>query len=341
MKEYHRLLQRGAMSPEEFQQAISELPEVEPGPLYLVDLEGSGNGVLKAALPGDEVWFDLPAAALRNLTPISVDSGEPTRLLIAAAFKEGFESLPDTIGALIEATRRSSASELEEDAGVFITLPEDTLAAVDTEGPVIEAEADLSGLEVPPVRFRRKLFFDRYRQLFDTTLTQSQVDGIQALLGFIEADANMADVRWVAYLLATIKHECANRWRPIEEFSSGRQYCGRGDLGNTQAGDGPRFKGRGYVQITGRRNYKRLGQLLGADLVSQPLRTLEPAISYRTASLGMRQGHFTGKKLGDYIHGSTCDYRNARRIINALDKAELIKGYAVKLEAALRASQDA
>ena len=334
------------MSPEEFQQAISELQEMEPGPLYLVDREAFGEGVLKASPPGDEVWFDLPMAAVRSLTPISVDSGDPSRLLLTVAFKEGFESLPDTFGSLIQATTRWSSSESENDAGLFITLPEETLAAVDTEAPVIEygeerPEAELSGLEARTVRFHRKTFFDNYRRLFNTTLRQSQVDGIQALLGFIEEDANMADVRWVAYLMATIKHECADRWRPIEEFSSGRQYCGRADLGNTQAGDGPRFKGRGYVQITGRANYKRLGKLLGVDLVSSPLRALEPSISYKIASLGMRKGLFTGKKLADHIHGSTCDYRNARRNINALDRANLIKGYAMHLEAALRASQNA
>ena len=49
-------------------------------------------------------------------------------------------------------------------------------------------------------------------------------------------------------------------------------------------------------------------------------------------SYGMRNGSFTGKKLGDYINDAGCDYRNARKIINALDQADRIKGYADKLE---------
>lgn len=54
------------------------------------------------------------------------------------------------------------------------------------------------------------------------------------------------------------------------EFASGAAYEGRRDLGNTQRGDGVRFKGRGLVQITGRANYDRYGKLLGVDLVNNP-----------------------------------------------------------------------
>jgi hypothetical protein len=55
-------------------------------------------------------------------------------------------------------------------------------------------------------------------------------------------------------------------------------------------------------------------------------------------SYGMRNGIFTGKKLNTYINGTTCDYINARRIINGTDKASLIKGYAVNFEACLTGS---
>lgn len=195
------------------------------------------------------------------------------------------------------------------------------------------------------MKFERKTFFDQYKSLFGTSpskpakLTQSQVNGIGQLLDFIEDDPAMTDVRWVAYLLATVKHECADRWKPIAEFASGKQYEGRLDLGNTQKGDGPRFKGRGYVQITGRANYRKFSQRLSVDLVNKPLLALDPTISYKIASLGMRQGLFTGKALADFIHDSVTDYRNARRIINRLDRAAKIKGHADKLEKALRASQ--
>lgn len=189
------------------------------------------------------------------------------------------------------------------------------------------------------MKFDHKKFFDEYKERFATKLNQSQVDGIEALLGFIEDDPAITDVRWAAYMMATVKHECAERWQPIEEFASGKQYEGRADLGNTERGDGPRFKGRGYVQITGRANYRKFSQRLSVDLVGNPLLALDPPTSYKIASLGMRQGLFTGKGLIDYIHESTCDYRNARRIINGLDRADKIKGHAEKLELALRSAQ--
>ena len=59
-------------------------------------------------------------------------------------------------------------------------------------------------------------------------------------------------------------------FRTLEEFASGDAYEGRKDLGNTQQGDGRRFKGRGLIQITGRDNYARIGEMIGLDLVNQP-----------------------------------------------------------------------
>jgi predicted chitinase len=189
------------------------------------------------------------------------------------------------------------------------------------------------------MKFDHKSFFDGYKESFATRLNQDQVDGIEELLNFIENDPALTDVRFAAYMMATVKHECADRWKPIEEFASGKQYEGRLDLGNTEPGDGPRYKGRGYVQITGRANYRKFSQRLTVDMVGIPALALDPPTSYKVASLGMRQGLFTGKGLSDFIHGDVKDYRNARRIINGLDKADKIKGYADKLESVLRDSQ--
>ena len=54
------------------------------------------------------------------------------------------------------------------------------------------------------------------------------------------------------------------------ELDSGTKYNGRADLGNTEPGDGPRFKGRGFIQLTGRSNYAKAGRELGLDLVNHP-----------------------------------------------------------------------
>lgn len=194
-----------------------------------------------------------------------------------------------------------------------------------------------------PMKFDHKIFFDLYRDIYGP-LTQAKVDGIESVLNGIEADAEVTDVRWAAYMMATIKHECADTWKPIEEYGKGRG----GPYGNpvtVTGSDGKKYTntyyGRGYVQLTWKDNYSRLSKALGLgdDLLINPRRALEPAIAYEIMSYGMRHGAFTGKKLADYIHDETCDYKNARRIINALDQWEKIKQYAENLESFLTKSR--
>jgi putative chitinase len=71
----------------------------------------------------------------------------------------------------------------------------------------------------------------------------------------------------IAHFLAQIGHESGDlQWR--SELASGQAYEGRADLGNTQPGDGPRFKGRGLIQLTGRANYAAYGKTIGVDLTA-------------------------------------------------------------------------
>lgn len=192
------------------------------------------------------------------------------------------------------------------------------------------------------------VFFNGYRDSFGR-LRQEMVTGIELLGRQMETDDQIVDIRWAAYMLATVKHECADTWRPITErgrksyfdkYETGTKIGKR--LGNTQAGDGWKYRGRGYVQITGRANYERLSKALKLpveqNLIDHPDNTLIPAVAYSIMSYGMRKGAFTGKKLADYLSGDTCDYKNARRIINGTDQWQLIQGYAEKFEEILRAS---
>jgi predicted chitinase len=140
----------------------------------------------------------------------------------------------------------------------------------------------------------------------------------------------------IAYVMATVQRESRfGLW--MTELSSGRQYQGRADLGNLQPGDGVRFKGRGFVQCTGRKNYTYWTKRMNADLpaavakpdfVRSPALAAEPGWAAKICTLGMKEGRFTTKKLDDYINAAGIDFLNARRVVNGLDHAQEIMGNA-------------
>ena len=183
---------------------------------------------------------------------------------------------------------------------------------------------------------QRSVFYAALRRrdsgVFGTSLTQAQVDRLEAIL--TRLDAKRIELAQAAYILATAYHE-SDRFRTMEEYASGAAYEGRATLGNTQPGDGRRFKGRGFVQITGRRNYTDWAKRLGVDLVGNP--ALAARLDHAVTILidGMMLGTFTGKKLPDYVHGTKVDYVNARRVVNGTDRAAIIANYARAFEAAL------
>lgn len=84
------------------------------------------------------------------------------------------------------------------------------------------------------------------------------------------------------HFMAQLTHESGN-FRYMEEIASGKAYEGRKDLGNTQTGDGKRFKGRGPIQLTGRANYRRYGQQLGIDLENNPQIVAMPSVGLLVA----------------------------------------------------------
>ena len=178
-------------------------------------------------------------------------------------------------------------------------------------------------------------FFQSVRASLFRPMAQGQVDGCNALLAASEG----LDKTWRAYLLATAYHETAQTMQPIHEYG-GPAYLAKYDpgthlgkmLGNTQPGDGARFMGRGYVQLTGRANYAKAGSKLGVDLIGHPDLAMQPDIAAKIAVQGMSEGWFTGKKFSDYLPGQ---YGQARRIINGLDQAAKIANYAVQFETAL------
>lgn len=164
-------------------------------------------------------------------------------------------------------------------------------------------------------------FFDHVRSaLLGGRMPQAYVDGCNALA----AAAGDMGFDEFAYVLATAHHETAATLRPITEFGKRAyfdRYEMRADLGNVKKGDGFRYRGRGFVQITGRANYRKYG------IEHNPDDALKPDIAAAIIIDGMARGKFTGKKLADYFGANGPDPIGARRIINGTDRAKLIAGY--------------
>lgn len=111
--------------------------------------------------------------------------------------------------------------------------------------------------------------------------TGAPVEGVKENWPWISnalKDSGITDKNSVMAAIATIGVETGS-FKPIPEIASGAAYEGRADLGNTQPGDGQRFKGRGYIQITGRANYQKYGDKIGVDLVNNPDLALRPDIA--------------------------------------------------------------
>lgn len=196
-------------------------------------------------------------------------------------------------------------------------------------------------------------FFDRVRgPVFGGTLAQSQVDGMNVIA---EAWGRYGDgnLQREAEIFATPVIETGGRMLPVSElgplayfdkYEPGTPIGAR--LGNLHRGDGYLFRGRGLVQITGRRNYRFVGQQVGVDLEHHPELAIGRELAARILVEGMLRGWFTGVGLARFIDDVDEDdaeelreYAASRRVVNGQDKAEIIGRYALDFEAALKAAK--
>lgn len=212
----------------------------------------------------------------------------------------------------------------------------------------------------------RKAFFTSLRRresgVFGTSLSKPQVEGVETILD--EGIRRAVDKYQLAYILATVYHETGAKMQPVTEnlnYSwqglrstfpkyfqtaaiakqyqrqpekiANRAYGNRMGNGPESSGDGWRFRGRGYVQITGYDNYEKYGVA----------KTPEAALGKKMAAFilfdGMLYGAFTTRKLSQYVSDGRKDYRGARWVVNGQDKAAQIAGYAEAFETALKAAE--
>ncbi len=165
---------------------------------------------------------------------------------------------------------------------------------------------------------------------------------------------DQANLYEVAYMLATARHE-------TYQFTTGEYFSEKPEVGrlsyfdkydpvlaptaalrliakkngNTEEGDGFKYRGRGCVHLTWKNNYRKFSNLLGFDFVGNPDAAGKFKHAVPIMILGMRSGLFTGSKISAHINSKSINYRSARRVINGLDEADLIASYATKMQAIL------
>ncbi len=198
-------------------------------------------------------------------------------------------------------------------------------------------------------------FFKKYKTEFSEILSNEKKESLRKMFTstaqYYSNEKRNCNLKHIAYMLATAKLETANTFNPIDEYGGNsyfeRMYDpilgkdqNRRSLsirnGNDTQGDGVKYHGRGFVQLTWKGNYKKMKAKFNIDLISNPEKALEHELAMKIMIYGMENGTFTGKKLSDYINENKTDYLNSRRIINGTDRASDIKGYAEKIEKCLK-----
>jgi len=169
------------------------------------------------------------------------------------------------------------------------------------------------------------------------------------------SDKTVNNVYWAAYYLATAYHETTFSLAPIREegLGKGRKYDKKIKVKDTYGYRGKKdkeytnvFYGRGYVQITHGTGYKNISKLIGLkedELYINPDRALEVGVAYKILTFWMQNDIHkikgVGRKIQEHLTAAgPPKYVAARKIVNGVDKANLIATYAIVIEALIRLS---
>ena len=146
-----------------------------------------------------------------------------------------------------------------------------------------------------------------FKSMFNS-ISATRADALYPYFLSAMAYAEINTCRRAAAFMAQIAHESGGL-QYFEELASGAAYEGRSNLGNTQPGDGKRYKGRGPIQLTGRANYTAAARDLGLDVVNNPESVCFPSVGFKTTAWFWKRN-----KLN--VHCDSEDFRELTRRIN-------------------------
>ncbi len=184
----------------------------------------------------------------------------------------------------------------------------------------------------------RKVFYNSIRP--HVNLTTQNVQGMEKLLDY--ALMRYITIQWLAYIIATAWWESAQTMHPVKEAYWLSEDWRRKNLRYYP------WYGRGLVQTTWERNYQAIAVAMGLPanfFTKDPNMLLLFEYALPALFVGMEKGIYTGKDVGDYIDDKDesddldyIEYRNARRVVNAMDKSDAIAKLALVFEQALKAA---
>lgn len=147
---------------------------------------------------------------------------------------------------------------------------------------------------------------DQCKAIFGRDITESQLTDLNSCLERYDIDTPAR----IRHFMAQIAHESGGlRW--LEELADGSAYEGRRDLGNTQPGDGPRFKGAGAIQLTGRYNYEKFAKSIGDMQVMEGCSYVAEHYPFTSAGFWWNNNHINGlvdagascRKISERVNG--------------------------------------